>query len=319
MKRVGCLLCLWFALTVGAAPMGILVPAYFYPPTYWDGLNFAASRVPLAVIMNPGNGPGTAQDANYVAAVNSLRAAGGRVLGYVYSSYATRDTNAIQADITTFFNLYPLDGIFVDEMANDAVTSHYTYYAGLYQFIQTKGTNLFVMGNPGTTTQEPYLAAMGALMTFENASGYPGYVPDAWVTNHLARQFCHVIYGVTNVATMTNYLNLAASRNAGWVFVTDDTNAANPYERLPVYWTNEVNSIRSLNLALPSSRLNLLSVSNGAPVLQLSGGAGVYELQASTNLLSWSVAATVAIPTNTLKAVAPGATNLPRRFYRLRQ
>jgi hypothetical protein len=321
MNRLVLLLSFALAVPLDAAPLGLLVPAYFYPPTYWDGLNFAASRVPLAVIVNPGSGPGAAQDPNYVAVVNSLRGAGGKALGYVHSAYAARDTNAIQADITNFFNWYPLDGIFVDEMANDANTNHYNYYAGLDAFIQTQGTNLLVFGNPGTTTPEPYLATVDGLMTFENdATNYPGYVPDGWVTNHLARDFCHVIYAVTNAAAMTNVVNLAASRNAGWIFVTDaNNNAGNPYDRLPVYWTNEVNYLRALNLAQPATLLKLLSGTNRAPTLQLSGAAGVYELQASTNLASWSATATVAIPTNTLTVRDGGATNSSQKFYRTRQ
>jgi len=319
MKRLGALLGLVFALSAGAAPMGILVPAYFYPPTDWDGLNWAAARVPLAVIVNPGSGPGSAPDANYVLAVNNLRAAGGQALGYVYSSYAARDPNAIESDIATFFNFYPLDGIFIDEMQNAAATNDYNYYSGLYAFIQTQGTNLFVMGNPGTATPEPYLATVDALMTFENNTGYANDVAAAWVTNHLARDFCHVIYAVTNAATMTNDINLAASRNVGWVFVTDNTNAANPYDRLPVYWTNEVNYIHSLNLAQPAAQLQVLSMSQRGPNLQLTGPAGVYELQASTNLASWSAMATVAIPTNTLTVEDADATNYSSRFYRTRQ
>lgn len=321
MKRAVTLLGLLFALSAGAAPMGILVPAYFYPPTFWDGLNWAAARVPVIVIMNPGSGPGLVQDPNYTAAVNNLRAAGGKVLGYVYSSYAARDTNAIKADINTFFNWYPLDGIFIDEMANDTSTNHYNYYAGLYQFIQMKGTNLLVFGNPGTTTQEPYLGTVDGLMTFENdATNYPAYAPDGWVTNHLARQFCHAAYSVTNTAAMTNLVNLAASRNAGWVFVTDENNnARNPYDRLPTYWTNEVNHIRSLNLAQPATQLKMLSVSNRVPSLQISGSPGAYELQASTNLANWSVVTTVNTTTNTLLLKDAGATNNARRFYRTRQ
>ena len=64
MKRLALFLGVALTFGVTAAPMGLLVPAYFYPPTYWDGLNFVAARVPLVVIMNPGSGPGTSQDAN---------------------------------------------------------------------------------------------------------------------------------------------------------------------------------------------------------------------------------------------------------------
>ncbi len=320
MRRAVLLLCLLFGPGLRAAPMGLLVPAYFYPPTHWDSLNFAAGRVPLVIIMNPGNGPGSGQDPNYVAVVNSLRAAGGKVIGYVYSSYATRDTNVIKADIDRFFSFYPLDGIFVDEMANDANTHHYNYYVGLYQYIQTKGTNLLVMGNPGINTLEPYLTrpTVDILLTFESNTGYSNYVADGWVTNHLARQFCHVPYAVSSAATMTNFVNLAASRNAGWVFVTDDS-GGNPYDRLPAYWTNEVNYIRSLNLSQPAAQLAVLSASKGMPVLRISGAPGAYELQASTNLTQWSAIATVSTPTNYLQVTNASATNFPRLFYRTRQ
>jgi hypothetical protein len=208
-------------------------------------------------------------------------------------------------------------------MANDANTNDYNYYAGLFYNIQTKGTNLLVFGNPGTTTQEAYLTrpTVDGLMTFENdATNYPSYVPDGWVTNRLARQFCHVIYAVTNAVAMTNVVNLAASRNAGWIFVTDENNnAGNPYDRLPTYWTNEVNYIRSLNLAEPATQLKVLSVSNRVPSLQISGAPGVYELQVSTNCVNWSAVATASMATNTLQVLDSSATNFSWRFYRTRQ
>src|SRR3974390_262930 len=130
-------------LGMEAAPMGVLVPAYFDPPSsLWNELNFAASRVPLVAIMNPNNGPDTTQNPDYVTAVNSLRAAGGFVIGYVYTSYATRDTNTVKADIDRYFSFYSVDGIFLDEMTNDANTSNLNYYAAFYQYVRTKGTNL---------------------------------------------------------------------------------------------------------------------------------------------------------------------------------
>ena len=83
-------------------------------------------------------------------------------------------------------------------------------------------------------------------MTFEVDTGYSNHVVDAWATNHLARHFCHLPYAVPSASTMTNYVNLAAARNMGWLYVTDDS-GANPWDTLPTYWTNEVNYIQSLN------------------------------------------------------------------------
>src|SRR5207302_896442 len=94
-------LVLWVGCTVRvfAAPTGIVVPAYFYAGPLWTSMNWAAGRVPLVAIMNPNSGPGLTQDPQYVTAVNNLRAAGGKVIGYVSTSYTTRATNAVKTDI----------------------------------------------------------------------------------------------------------------------------------------------------------------------------------------------------------------------------
>jgi len=318
---------LWFctiiatALGASAAPMGILVPSYFDPPGgYWPELNYAAPRVPLVAIMNPNNGPAATQDPDYVAAVNSLRTAGGRVIGYVYTSYAARDTNLVKADIDRYFSFYSVDGIFLDEMTNDANTNHVNYYAGLYQYIHQEGTNLVVVGNPGINTQEAYLTQPTAdvLVTFEDGTGYPMLVVDGWVTNHLARQFSHLPYNAPSATTMTNYVTLAAGRNVGWIYVTDD-NLPNPWDTLPAYWTNEVNFIRSLNQSAPATRLKVLSVSNGIPSLRLTGAPGTYELQATSNLANWFSLGIVSTPTNTTDVTDTGASNSSSRVYRTRQ
>ena len=321
MKRLWFGMLLATALGTSAAPMGILVPAYFDPPGgFWTELNFAAICVPLVAIMNLNNGPGARQNPDYVAAVNSLRAAGGRVIGYVSTAYAARDTNTVEADIARYFGFYSVDGIFLDEMTNDAITSHLNYYAGLYQYIQKQGTNLLVVGNPGINTQEIYLTrpAADVLVTFESDAGYPELVVDRWVTNHLARQFSHLPYNAPSSATMTNYINLAASRNAGWIYVTDDA-LPNPWDTLPAYWTNEVNYIRSLNLSAPATQLRVLSVSNRVPSLRISGAPGTYELQATSNLANWFPLATVSTATNTVNVKDTSATNSSGRLYRTRQ
>ncbi len=80
MKSQFVVLFLASALGVAAAPIGIMVPAYFYPVgnSYWDSMSNAATRVPLIAILNPDSGPGAAQDANYISAVANLHHAGGQ-------------------------------------------------------------------------------------------------------------------------------------------------------------------------------------------------------------------------------------------------
>jgi len=316
---------LWLATALGAvaAPLGIMVPAYFYPigNSYWNSMSNAAGRVPLNAILNPDSGPGTAPDANYVFSVANVHTAGGQVIGYVHTSYATRAWSQVTNDVNLYLAFYSLDGFFIDEMTADANPAHLNYYAALYQYIKSLNPRFTVTGNPGASTVETYLQQPLAdrLMTFEDeATNYPGYVPSSWVTNHLARQFVHVAYGLTNPATMSNDVTLALSRNAGWIFFTD-ANLPNPYAALPAYWTNEVNLVQSLNQAAPVTRIKLTGITNQIPALIITGASGSYQIQTTSNFSTWTDLPVFYTPTGTSTVTDLTATNRPASFYRARQ
>lgn len=304
-----------------ALALNVLVPAYFYPDGagtgYWNALNAAASKVPLVAIMNPNSGPGASIDPNYTNVLANFRAAGGHAIGYVFTGYGTRPLAVVKSEVDLYRAFYPgVEGIFVDEMANDGSASNLTYYGNLYAYIRSNQPNALIVGNPGTQTLEAYLTqpAADVLVTFENDTGYPGYVPDAWTTNHGASNFCHLTYAVTNAATMTNYLQLAITRNAAWVFVQSDV-LPNPWDTLPAYWTNEVNLIQQLNRA----RLKL-STTNGASLqLDINGGPGRYVVETSTNLAAWSPVTTNFTGSGQLALPLGAPTNAPVRFYRTSQ
>ena len=84
-----------------------LVPAYFYPSgtgiDCWNRLARDAGSVNIEVILNPASGPGTTQDPNYVAVVDKLRTAGGRVFGYVATGYGNRDMSLVNNDIRSLY------------------------------------------------------------------------------------------------------------------------------------------------------------------------------------------------------------------------
>jgi hypothetical protein len=238
-------------LRAHAASLGIMVPAYFYPSSggYWNALDEAAPRVPLVAIMNPDSGPGASQDSAYVQALANLHQAGGTVTAYVHTSYGTRPLADVESDVDLYLSFYAVDGFFVDEMTNDQDTNHLDYYAALYQYIKAKGANYSVTGNPGSNTQENYLTkpTTDSLMIFEdNGTNYAGFAPSNWVAKHPSREFVHLPYAVTTATAMSNYVGLAVSRNAGWIYITDDT-LPNPYDTLPSYWTNEVGLVQSFN------------------------------------------------------------------------
>jgi hypothetical protein len=305
-----------------AFALGLLVPAYFDPDTgsAWDALNQAAQRVPLVAIMNPNNGPSTSSDAAYRRALSALRNAGGQVIGYVYSSYTARPIDEVKTDIDRYDSFYMIDGIFVDEMTNDSNATHLAYYAELYRYIKSKRASYLVVGNPGINTLERYLGdpVTDALVTFESNVGYPQYVPDAWTQTKEATAFSHLCYAVAAPTTMTNYVQLAVARNAGYIYVTDDL-GNNPWDTLPTYWEPEVSLVEALNRQAarshPSS-LSLFLATNSTVQLQVAGTPGRYVLQTSTNLSKWDPAMTNVSATGSFTFSDVLATNPRARLYR---
>jgi hypothetical protein len=237
-----------------ASTLEAVVPAYFYPSgtglTYWNQMTTAAAT---------NSGPGAASDPNYASAVDALRAGGGKVIGYVHTSYGTRSSATVLAEVNSYASFYNLDGIFVDEMDN--TLGSLNYYTGLYSSIKTAHPTLTVFGNPGTTTLEPYLTGPAAdvLAVFEgDGANYLGYTPSSWNFNYDRSHFANLIYNVSTAAVMQSDVALAAARNAGYVYVTDD-NLPNPYDTLPSYWDQEVSKIAELNAIPEPETLTLLS------------------------------------------------------------
>lgn len=234
-----------------APPATLLVPAYFYPTPGgdWGRMSAAARSVPVTAILNPDSGPGKKADPTYVAAVNDLHSNGGRVVGYVHTSYGRRTLAAVKNEMIRYKKFYHLDGFFIDEMATDP--HHVVYYHALYNYVRLLSRGPYqVIGNPGTNTQERYLTAPAAdvLVDFENDQGdYPGFSPSPWVGSYGSQHFGNIVGQAANDQVMSNDLLLARQRNAGYVYVTDQDIAdySNSYNRLPTFWDQEVATVRA--------------------------------------------------------------------------
>ena len=247
--------CAAFALVTGAlmgAPHanaeGLLVPSYIYPSgtgaTQWNALATAAKSVPTTVILNPNSGPGTTQDTNYVAAVANVHAAGGKVIGYVSSSYTNRSLSAVVQDIHTYLALYQVDGFFIDEMTADSTTAHIQFYQSVYNYIKGLSPNYTVTGNPGTNVPEIYasLPVADQLVVFEDsAKHYNNYAPLAWQASYPTSRFAHIVYAAS-ATQMQTFVQNASNKGAASVFITNKT-LPNPYGALPTYWSQEVSNV----------------------------------------------------------------------------
>ncbi len=247
------------ALSAPCQPLRLLVPAYFYPGgaelADWDALAAAAKIAPVSVIFNPGSGPGTLTDPNYVVAVTKVRDAGGTMYAYVYTSNATRPLAEVTADFDGYARLYPglFQGFFLDEVAGDASPASVAYYAALRSNISQRNASYRIIGNPGVSTPIGYLAngVFDTEVRFETyAAEYVNFSPETWTKNYTSPHIAHVLHTQPSQANMLADLKRAQQRNAGYVFVTDDpytVSHTNPYDRLPVYWQSEVAAVVEAN------------------------------------------------------------------------
>lgn len=313
-------LLLAFAGSLPLRATSLLVPAYFSPSgsssNYWNSLNQAAAKVPVVAIMNPNNGPGSSSNKNYQRVVDALRGAGGKVIGYVYSSYAARALSDVEADISSYKSWYNVDGIFVDEMTSDSTGSHLTYYNQLCQYIKATNPGWMVVGNPGGKTVSAYLTtpAVDVLVTYENGTGYSTYTPPSWTYSYSASNFVNLCYSNLASASMSNCVDLCRSRNTGWIFITDDI-LPNPWDTLPAYWTNEVAYVQQLNRA----SLTMIPTAPGTFQLTVNGIPGRYIVDGSADLSAWIPLTTNVTTTGLFAVPLVGVTNRAAQFYRVRQ
>lgn len=256
------------------AAMEVLVPAYFYPEgagaTAWNTLTTGTAANPgvkVTAIFNPSDGVFTRVDSNLRTVATQFKAAGGGLLGYVYTGYGDRSVTEIKKNIDAYFNLYGsnlIEGIFLDEMA--ATTSKLDVYREIYQYIKAKDTSLRVIGNPGMAPVASYAAVADVLTVFEGkGSQFEAYDPRTtdtdWLYTRANSTQAALVHNVANCAAMQTAVQSAASAryNTGVFFATSleydfATNTGNPWDGMPTYWNTMLQTVRSVNAgqALPA-------------------------------------------------------------------
>ena len=272
----------------------LLVPAYFYPSpdpaqSYWDELTAAAaSGASVTAIMNPANGPGSAFNGDYARAVNSFRAAGGKVLGYVYTCYGgtqcftglppTQTTAQVLEAAQRYADWYGVDGIFLDEMSNRL--SDLPYYQTVAQGLRAAHPDWRIVGNPGTSAPAAYLGVADTLVTLETGTGsYATATTEPWMLTADPTRQANLFYNVASADAMRALLAEAVSRNVGYVYITDDRFIAgdplapNPWDQLPSYWTAEVAAVLAVR-AVPEPASDILLLVGLMSLLAMQRRAG---------------------------------------------
>jgi hypothetical protein len=252
-----------------AAPVSLLVPAYFYPGTGgpggigsgWAAMTQAATHgASVVAVLNPNSGPlpGPA-DPNYSAALTNLEAAGGKAIAYVPTGFGTVPLATVEGQINTYISQYGsrIDGFFLDQMS--LLPSTLSYYQALNTYIKGLSSTYLTAGNTGDpslngVSPANYLSTADVHNIFEGpntspAPGAPGFnnYPYGlnWFLSAPSSDIANIVFDVPDAATMRADVTRAEGLNAGYVYVTDQ-GLPNPYAQLPSYWNEEVAAITAV-------------------------------------------------------------------------
>ncbi len=220
------------------------LPLYIYPTifeTNWDmAINAGSNKVDF-IIANVYNGPGTAVESSWTSMIQNVVQSGIKVYGYVSTNYGLRSATLVDQDIKKWIDFYPhITGIFLDETASD--TSKLAYYTARYNYIKSLNQGLTVVINPGTNTDEGYMAASDVNVLFESSySSWQSKQMPLWVFNYPKERFYAIVYDVPTETIMKDVVKQAKQRNFGKIFIT---NASTPSDPLPPYFLSELDEIR---------------------------------------------------------------------------
>ncbi|MGB7730983.1 MAG: spherulation-specific family 4 protein [Candidatus Acidiferrum sp.] len=238
----------------------LAVPSYQNPGnSVWKSWDAAGSAALGIMIVDLDNGDDMSYHSNIDTAIQQTRKKGIHVLGYTYTDYGARNPTVIHQRIDALYQNYLVDGIFFDQAPTDcnAANSYYPnnflYYQELTNYVRQKvGARITVL-NPGINSpNDCWMSITNILMNWENSGGYSAYqssyIDYPWIHQYPPDRFWHAILGVPQ-AEMQATINLALTRNAGWVYVSDS--ASNGYNQVPVYWTAEAATVEQQGVQAP--------------------------------------------------------------------
>jgi len=187
-----------------------------------------------------------------------------RKIGYVDSNF----TNVAPATYTKNIQTYAgwntanctsdihLDGIFIDDMSNTNTTTVKNYYKSISSVVNStmpSGKN-FLMLNAGAATDASFFNYATAIITFENyysQTDAPGSIFNTTGYSNAPRQKqAYIAHDYTGNAATQQQLSdrMGETEAMGYFFLTDKTQATNPYGDFPSLWAQEVGSVNATDL-----------------------------------------------------------------------
>lgn len=214
--------------------LSVLIPAYWGDSSsQWSQLeaNHPQGTIAIAGSINP-------NDPQFTQVVNQAHQAGIKVIGYVYTHQGTLDP---QSQIDKWYQ-YPIDGIFVDEVAG---TGHGSFYQQVNQEIKqhSGGSGHLVVINPGWNNVDAQTAASAdVVMSYESGlDNLSQYNPQSWQQQKGKSSQSAIVENVSQ-GNLTNVIQQLQQKGFGYVALYPDSQN---YGALPNYWNTEVQDINS--------------------------------------------------------------------------
>lgn len=253
-----------------STPMGVLVPLYGYPlvssgsgASYttsnspaWTQVAAGAAVVPTVAIINPSNGPvacsspPSATLSAFAQGIGMLHAAGVTVLGYVETDFGQRDLAQVKADVQAYAQCYGVDGVFFDEVFNQA--SQASYYgqaaaAARADITPAGGKTALVAINPGTYPDSTIAATADITVMHESADLNLAAVP-AGLSGYAPARFAYLALGLNNLPQLQpSMLSNLYYQGFGYVDLTDQGAGNDPWAALSTQYGAMIQTLQQLN------------------------------------------------------------------------
>ena len=255
----GWLVIIMFAAVMAAGQTRLGAPSYQDPGSpQWTAWAAPGAKAIGIMIVNLDNGDDESYYPSVDRAIRATRKQGILVIGYTYTGYGARDPKIVRRKIDAVYRNYLVDGIFFDEAPTDCnarnpfLSTQFLYYEALTNYVRQKAGARITVLNPGIySPSDCWMGITNILMNWEDQglANYQNYYVDfAWVHKYPSDRFWHIVYGM-GADQLQAALALAKQRNAGWVYLTQET--GNPYKSPPQYWKAEAEAVEQQGVQAP--------------------------------------------------------------------
>ncbi|MFE9722911.1 spherulation-specific family 4 protein [Streptomyces sp. NPDC005794] len=259
-------------LRTGASEqLGVGVPGYAHPllaPSEWAELDRPGTPLHWAVL-NIDDGPGARPDPHCLEVAGRLRnareralrgevpedtvrAAGGRLLGHLDLAWGSRPVGELVAEARTYLDWYRVGGFYLDHCPaeRDGLPTVRRLTSTLSALVADSDSadeeaGRVVLGH-GIHPHPGYAEAADQLVTFRGPwADYRWSQAAEWTAAYEPGRFVHLVHGVPRTH-LEEAMRVARWQGAGTIFFTDRDSAngqTDPFAAPPSYWDEFVSRI----------------------------------------------------------------------------